>query len=327
MITCTQRSAFYISLFVLLISMMFFPSKSLIAATLHTIIVADTLDGGIGADVDEAKIQKLEKKIRDATCLALNPHVIDGGSVKRGGGGHDKVKETLTGLSVGPDDVVIFYYSGHGTNTGTGSIWPSLGVEGQSTPRSKLIDLEWVKTTLEQKNPRLFIAIADACNVFLPGDGSRTRREMEKPDAYKKLFLDYSGSIVASSSIPDQYSHGDPQQGGYFTRAFLASLNKSLGSSNPNWDDIMNVAIKSIPTGSSEQPQQQPQAEVRVTKRRNGRRDPDPDWCEQPPPPVPTPVIPYRVKPKKGTCAKADYHWKNGQKCCWDRRGTERCFR
>jgi hypothetical protein len=299
------------------------PTMTLAVDLMHLIIVADTLDKGIGADVDVANIQKLATKIKQATCLEVKPTVIDGGSVKPEGDGYEKVKNAISQLSVNSNDVVFFYYSGHGTNLGNGSRWPSLGVEGQRTPRSKLLGLEWVKNQLENKQPRLFIAMADACNVFPSPRGSSRTRQVEQPGGYRKLFLSYKGSIVASSSIPDQYSFGDPQHGGYFTQQFLTSLNEALAG-EPDWKNIMDQATTPIPV-DDKQGTQTPQAEVKVELiNRSYRRDPEKWNC-------PSAGIPASIKlddeqPQKNTCAQAQYHEKNGQKCCWDRHGTERCF-
>ena len=297
-----------------------FPIQLMAAATLHTIIVADVTDTGIGADVDQAKLQKLEDAIERATCLKVKRQVIHVGRGKS-----DEVKKAVSELSVNPDDVVFFYYSGHGANLGDGSIWPVLAVEGQRTRKKRLVKLEWVKKTIQRKNPRFFLVMADACNVFISGGERSSRRQLEQPNGYKKLFLDTQGYVVASSSVPDQYSFGDPQNGGYFTRAFLGNLNEALGSSNPDWNTIMTGATETIRV-NHKQGIQNPQADVQVTYTKTTSREPG--WCQTPPTGDTSlkPISDDEGPSQHNTCAKAKYHRKDGQKCCWDSRGNERCF-
>jgi hypothetical protein len=326
----------YLALSVLVTSFLAFlmPTVS-VAATLYAIIVADTNDPGIGSAKDEEEILNLVANIAKNTGLTLNKTVIDDGAVSQGGGGYNKVKAAVEGLSVTAEDMVFFYYSGHGANKGTGSIWPELGVEGQATMPDRRIQLDWVKKTLEQKHPRLFIAMADACNV-LPRSRARTwPKQTEEPSAYQKLFLGYQGFIVASSSIPDQYSFGVKDIGGLFTQAFLKSLNKALESSNPDWQRIMDEAIQPIQLDHHDQKVQIPQAKVAVTPvavtppsnnitiqqtcRNTG-------GCPQLTPPSPL----LGECPKDGNikqkCVDGEYCLAGNQKWCLDRSGKKRPF-
>lgn len=308
----------------LLISMVVLPI-GVGAATLHAIIVADTNDADIGAQKDEEDIKKLVENIGQNTCLQPAITTIDGAAVAPGGGGYDKVKSAIENLSVTTNDVVLFYYSGHGANAETGSRWPGLGVEGQTTPRSRWIELAWVRDTLKAKNPRLFIAMADACNVFLSGGGGRGHQRGAQPSAYEQLFLGYSGSIVASGSIPEQYSFGGADTGGLFTQQFLKSLYQGLNSATPDWNNIMNQAIQAIPVRHPQQSVQQPQKDVQVIKSRGLPQSAcaasdntlysSPLHSDGTPSPSP-----------KGTCADNVYEHKNGQRCCVDKGGKEHCY-
>ena len=260
----------YLTLPVLLASMAcFLPSIAWAVGTLHAIIVADVNDQTIGADQDVAALQKLTSTIRRATCLGGDDIVIHAGRGKR-----QAISNTLNQLRVSSDDVVMFYYSGHGTNPGGGDRWPTLGVEGQSG--GNLLKLSSVKDTLQRKNPRLLITIADACNNISGARHERGRRELDQPAGFKKLFLGYKGTIIASSSIPGQYSFGDPQDGGLFTKQFLEGLNQVQVSSNPDWQAVMNAAKKVIPVNHP-QKKQQPHSKVNVVAI-GGRRDNNNQW-------------------------------------------------
>ncbi len=249
------------------------PSLTL-AATLHAIILADTNDSSLHADKDRDNLKQLVANVRDATGLELQETVIDGKN-GFGQGSYEQVKNLVAGLPVmAKEDVVIFYYTGHGVNkdTDSNSKWPAMDVEGEGTAPDKLIKLSWVKQTLSAKSPRLLIAIADTCNAFLsePSRGEGTLGEVGPyKQAYRKLFLGYQGVIMASGSIPEQDSFSN-QEGGRFTQAFLTSLQGELKSADPDWKKIAAESVKEIPVenpvDARDQPVQTPQMEVAVVK-------------------------------------------------------------
>jgi hypothetical protein len=237
----TNMQRYYIS-FVLVILLLI--SRLSSAATLHAIIIADTNDSriGSGTTIDRKKIKDLIKPISNHTGLFFKEYDIYGDQFTYG-----KVTDILNGLSLSEDDVVIFYYSGHGINPETGTIWPSLAIGFRH------MQLNDVITTIKNKNPRLFIIIADACNNFSKKKkfSSKAEESIGRPlrKNYRTLFLNYSGYIITSSSKPGEYSYTDNyQNGSYFTNNFLRSLNKELALYNflPNWNNIMERAEKPI---------------------------------------------------------------------------------
>lgn len=286
-------------------------------ATLHSIIVADIDDTGIGADRDVAAMQKLTDTIRRTTSLSGQDIVITAGRGKS-----QQIQNTLNSLSVGPDDVVLFYYSGHGANPGGGDRWPTLGVEGQYG--GNLLKLSSVKDILAAKSPRLLIAIADACNKIELGIVSLGRQEAEQAAGFRKLFLGYEGYIIASSSVPDQYSFGDSDRGGFFTNQLLEVLNEVQASSNPDWETVKAAATKEIVVNFPGQKTQSPQMKVNVTQ--ITERKPD--------------IIPYddtwnrsqyddppnRSQSHYPRCADARYTREGNQDCCLDDNGRKQCF-
>jgi hypothetical protein len=254
--------------------------------------------------------------------------------IEAGRGKRERVQSTLNGLSVGSDDVVFFYYSGHGANPGEEDRWPILAVEGQSG--SNLLKLSDVKNTLQSKNPRLLITMADACNVFVEGV-TRGGKQVEdnQPSGFKKLFLNYSGTITASSSMPGQYSFGDPQDGGRFTVQFLESLNQVQASSNPDWETVQEKSTQKIQVDHPEQKNQTPQMKVKVTMV-GGKRDNSNEWsCAADT--DNTPILPSNGSDKEDPpppstsnypkCADGDSVHENGKDCCLDRSGSKRCFK
>lgn len=251
------------------------------ATTLHAVLVGDTNDKGIGENkgigdgvkVDLQNIQNLINSITKYTKLSARPEILKVGNP----GDYDRVVQVINQLSVEDQDVVFFYYSGHGgRQLDKKSKWPALLVDGP-TRSEQMLDLDWVFSSLQRKSPRLLIVMADACNTPVKQEAIATK-ESEDPNNYKKLFLGYRGHIIASSSIPDQLSYGDSNTGGVYTStsAFLSSLTKQVATSvsEPSWHQIMQDAEKPITVKVQTQPgnpfsrvvekEQQPQSEVDV---------------------------------------------------------------
>lgn len=255
-------------------------TRSITSAKLHAILVADTKDLNIGSDIDLGNMKELLITIQQHTGLTLEQYSIAGNAFTS-----DNVNNTLTQLSVQPEDMVIFYYSGHGSNLGN-SRWPSLKLSDQ------FLDFDQVTQTLENKNPRLLISIADACNNFIDESSNTPTRQVikttPKADNYRQLFLNYRGKIKASAAKHGQFAAGSSSEGGKYTNAFLNSLNKELASADkPSWHTVMKRAESPIRFRDKQgiERLQMPQSKVQVA---DGGVPPDQSGSGQPNDPLPT---------------------------------------
>jgi len=285
--------------------------------TLHALIVVDTDDRSVGESVkiDLQNMQNLMRDISQYTEMRENTQQISGNDVTRG-----NVNSAINNLSVGSNDVVFFYYSGHGFNPGR-SKWPAMSLNDGS------LTLKEVKATLKRKKPRLLIVMADTCNSFT-GGRFPPLGSARGSDNYKELFLKYQGVITASSSKPGQYSWGNERIGGLYTYQFLGSLNQELSSTQrPSWDALMSRANKFIQAGGSSQ---QPQSKVEVAYIGvgigGGNSFVFDDPCERTPQapgcnPISSPGL-----EATGTCVGSYYTNSSGEECCRDQQGIERCW-
>lgn len=214
------------------------------AADVHAIFVIDTDDPNIGDSVRK-DMENVEAMLRDAagrTNMGISvQRFIDRNMTT------DRVAAAVRGLDPGPDDMVVFYYSGHGFRTRLGETrYPALSMEG-----SPDLELYWVFEELYNKDPRLLIVMADACNNILPDSmqpsapEEKSRVEANVTDNYRALFREASGAVIASSSIPGQYSQA-LSSGGAYTLEWLAAIQEGLTQPGPNWPDIMSASVEPI---------------------------------------------------------------------------------
>ncbi len=301
-----------------------------LTASLHAVLVGDTNDQTIGRSVetDLANFNKLLRSIEENTGLAVSKITVVGGELAAGRGRDTVLKKLQSLVVAGGQDVVIFYYSGHGGRMSTKQTkWPSLGIEGVSTRPDRLLDLDVVFDELQKKNPRLLIVFADACNSVI--DAQRSfEKNTESAESYRKLFLGYQGTVIASGSKMGQYSWGNSEFGGLFTRQFLDSLNKNLASSNPTWENLMKDATRTISLSmpNAKQQVQTPQAEVQVEPAKMPNDVPPPSQPQIGPSPIGGEAEPPKPESTGGTCQTGHYYQKGGMECCKDESsGKEIC--
>ncbi len=235
------------------------PAAGLAAQTLHSVVVVDSNDRSIGASVqkDMDSMVAFSREIASNTGMRLNLKTLNGPQLNEA-----NLRRLVNGITPGPQDAVLFYYSGHGFRTrATPTKWPMLYIPG-----SRGVDFAELLKIIERKNPRMILAITDSCNSYTD---SATRsfgmnlRALEEPSqaAWRKLFLQFRGRIYASSSKAGEYSMAEGE-GGSYTLQFLRVFRRAVAAANPEWDRIMKDSARPIRTGSSQQPTQNPQYEL-----------------------------------------------------------------
>lgn len=170
----------------------------------------------------------------------------------------NSLEQLLNSITFDKDDIVFFYYSGHGLRAANeNSQYPEmvLKVPYGEVSIGELYPLYDVYQKLKSKSPRLTIVFGDLCNSTIKGfyrdyDAGKgtTTKSSTVCDVYKNLFLNVKGGIIASSSKPGQtsgcakYNDGS-QAGGNFTVAFLESLGYYVSQGEEvSWDALLNDA-------------------------------------------------------------------------------------
>lgn len=219
--------------------------------TFHAIIFANTKNPGIGESVVE-DYQKMRIEFKSiANFIGYNYKSYE---FKDENFNRNNLERTINNLSCSPDDIVFFYYSGHGGRSSRDRTeYPQMLLlvdERQGgDERTDMYPIFNVKERIKEKNPRLTIVMGDLCNSIPEGDWitpksigtGPTMKTSVKSQFYKDLFFNMKGDIIVSSSKPGETSAAYPF-GGAYTHAFLYVL-QSMVSNNldANWNTLLEV--------------------------------------------------------------------------------------
>ena len=203
--------------FFLLCAMLTFAQK-----TLHLILISDTSDAKLVKPslTNQSRMRKCFGRVSKSIGYRLQEH-----SVMKTGLSYKDIDECLKTVKGDTSDIIIFHYSGHGTNSRT-SVFPRFLIHDPKR-EAQLLALH---TRLKKQKTRLVITMADCCNINAapvkpqkPTDTAFARGEPSEPN-WKSLFLHCKGDAIMSSSEPNQFSIYENDMGGYFTTSFTLSL-------------------------------------------------------------------------------------------------------
>lgn len=234
--------------FLVFLIVIFFNHAAVQAATLHAIVVCDTHADEIedSVEADYRNIRKEIKRISKYTKLKARIKRFTGKKVD------SDFLDTVKKLKVKSDDVVLFYWSGHGMRfESQEDPWPVFDFEHDS----QVVSQNTVTEELMSKNPRLLLSITDCCNDYAAKSALVTykRDKQISKENYHTLFLDSSGTYIATAASPGEVSFGlngnssdmDLPAGGFFTNALLESLYEETSQTNPDisWEMVFEIAV------------------------------------------------------------------------------------
>jgi hypothetical protein len=219
--------------------------------TLHLMVVADTEDPDIGFScaLDKRKMTAEFEGIAQVLDIGISKHIIDGEYFSK-----QNVLSVINQIQPNPNDVILFYYSGHGfrwRNQDDG--YPQLFLktnkyDGLSSETS--MSLASVYQTLVTKGARLTIVLGDCCNSEVQMEQvtnanfltMRATRDYQL-DNLSELILNSSGSVIATAASPGEAAYCNQSNGGFFTNSFLQAFRQEIGvlsNDEVKWDDILN---------------------------------------------------------------------------------------
>ncbi|MFN0203622.1 MAG: caspase family protein [Bacteroidia bacterium] len=181
-----------------------------------------------------------------------------------------RIESELSAISNCSNDIIWYYYSGHGRNYDT---WPETDEQD--------VSLTWVHSKLKDKKARLTLAMYDCCTYQEPT--TQPPSDLHPKIAFwKPLLFSTKGSYIVSACSSKEFAFGASGAGSIFTNNFIdAFYTKS------SWDEIFTTAKNGT---ISDKPNQHPQWDVQNSSGGGTSREALTDS------PVPAPAK-YKVRP------------------------------
>ena len=221
---------------------------------IHAIVFCNTNDPKIGESCENDQKRFVEELgiIQDALdCDVDWMNVYTGKECNK-----PNLEKALSNLNCNSNDVIFFYYSGHGVHakSDVAEGWlPQMCLIYESYDQDKFVPVTDVMKALESKPARLKLIVTDCCNneaswvsskSLVVEDGKTAKSEEINVKNLKKLFYESKGTVVATSSKRGQVSLG-PKEGGLFSIAFWDEIYKlEQGNGNADWKFVFESTKK-----------------------------------------------------------------------------------
>jgi len=214
------------------------------------IVVANTRDSLIGTSCakDLDAITTLFQTLSSNMGITLNQKIITASTFSKAA-----VDDAINNwLKPAPDDIVVFYYTGHGFRYSLDiSQYPrmSFRINGAGILAQNNLAVEDVYNRILKKGARVNIVLTDCCNEdiglppalghlpFLTRDVGTAGQKLNIDNCRALFFPGYPLSILSCGAKAGQRSVGNPALGGFFSNFLREEMNKTLYGSNgtPSW--------------------------------------------------------------------------------------------
>lgn len=217
---------------------------------IHAIVFCNTDDPkiGEGCQSDQERFAEELGVIETAIGSEEDWQVFPGKECNK-----PNLERAISNLNCGPNDVVFFYYSGHGVHAKADPAdgWlPQMCLNYESYDQDKFVPVTYVRDQLKSKPARLSIILTDCCNneaswvsVKSLISDQKDAPDVDKIDVdrLKKLFYESRGMVIATSSKRGQVSYG-PKEGGCFSVAFWDEIYRvEQGAGNADWNSVIEA--------------------------------------------------------------------------------------
>ncbi|MER9280706.1 caspase family protein [Mesorhizobium sp. M0522] len=234
--------------------------------SIHAVLIGDTQDPTIGPGVaaNLLQISALLAAARTEGGLNINVSIVKDDNFDC-----VNIQKAIDDIVVEKTDTVFIYYAGHGFRRSTSQTqFPEFDCRRSKDPAR--VELARVADGLlrpggSEPPPRLLIVLADTCNTPIqegpPAQARGPASVADRHESFRRLLVDYSGTILMSGSSP-----GDPSwylsSGGFFTKQFVSAFAEELLSpiNDVRWEDIVTQATRDIFIPTTTPTVQKPQA-------------------------------------------------------------------
>jgi len=215
------------------------------AQTLYGIIMADTDDEYIGAGctTDIRLMNNQFEKIAEGIGYKAKITVLTKETFTM-----EALYETIRNVDCKPDDIIFFYYTGHGYNlSDRTSSYPLIQIKKQKDQLRSNPALDDIHAEICKKGGKFGITIGDCCNNVITVPVPNSRDVVAKVprltnDFYRKLFLENKGNVLITSARPPQFSPTHPQIGSLYTVAFTQAMTygEAYNTKGVTWQQLLN---------------------------------------------------------------------------------------
>ncbi len=198
------------------------------ARDFHAILVADSYSEDISR-ATKTDLQMIEREIQ--TIVEIGKYNLKVRLFNKAKSIAHDVLKTIKSLKAQKDDILLFYFSGHGyrTSLNEGSPWPNLDFPLENCG----LDFKEIIEEIRKKRAGLSIIFADCCNwkisqrapPVIKGQLPELTISTSKKKNYNTLFFKTKGIIAVVSASAGQPSYCTVK-GSFYTRSFLRSLKK-----------------------------------------------------------------------------------------------------
>jgi hypothetical protein len=176
------------------------------------------------------------------------------------GTGYNKanVQKEINALAPSPNDIVVFYYSGHGFRKPKDSRrfpYIDLRAKPDNSYMVNSLNVEDIYTSIKKKGARLNLVISDCCNtevdasnaIGTPIPAKKALAISWSQSNCQALFLNPKPlSMLVTAADVGQKAASNNDFGGFFSYFFKTSMETqcSFFKINPTWDNILKDAKK-----------------------------------------------------------------------------------
>lgn len=237
---------------------------------LFLLVVASTRDSTLMPNAEQ-DARRIVDFFTDIAEVQLNiPIFVD--SVYGSRYNKANVETALGKLKPGKNDIVVFYYSGHGfrDQKAPAKEFPFLDLRDPNKrprpePSLQALNIQDIYNTIIKKGARLNLVLSDCCNdtvearkpkSTLSPPGTRWPIRYAVPNV-STLFLSKAPmNILMTAASKDERAIITPRFSSYFTYFFVESLRTSLGSASgaPSWFQVMESTKKQTTLYASKVP-------------------------------------------------------------------------